>query len=134
MRRSWKVLAICSAVAVGLPLVGNAVGAHIQDAGAAAPVTGSLKAGPARTVGMKSLAPTGSAVRSNHAALLRNGKETGSNLPSQPSAGLKPGAAAPAVGTELSEQLIVANGFDGVNFANAKCGGCDPPDANVAVE
>src|SRR5437667_8377747 len=95
MRRSWKVLAICSAVAVGLPLVGNAVGANTQDAGAAAPVTGSLKAGPARTVGMKSLAPTGSAVGSNHAALLRNGKETGerSYQPKTPSAGLKPGAA-----------------------------------------
>ena len=95
MRRSWKVLAICSAVAVGLPLVGNAVGANTQDAGAAAPVTGSLKAGPARTVGMKSFGSDrfGGRIESRRSAAEREG-DRGAILPAKkPSAGLKPGAA-----------------------------------------
>lgn len=90
---------------------------------------GSIHASAAKRVVLKNLPSNGgTAHRSSHATLMKNGKPTGSNLPSRASTGSK---TVPST-TSPSGPLLLANGFDGVGLATSSCG-CQPPDVNATI-
>src|SRR5205085_7334333 len=92
-------------------------------------VVGRLSSGAATQVNVANL-PTSFATNAwNHGPLLRNGQFSGSQLPSAPASGQKPGA--PGV-PQAPEPRIVATGFNGIGLSTSNCG-CAPPDVNAAV-
>lgn len=91
--------------------------------------SGQVHFGSAHKTVLRKL-PSGGRVQSHvPPTRLRNGNPTGSNLPSRPTSGTKPGAASSA---SAPQPLILQNSFDGLRQSNASCN-CQPPDVNAAI-
>lgn len=108
----------------------GAAPAPALSAGAKVAASGHSRTGAGTTVNLSNLPSTRGPARVDHVTLGKNGKPTGSGLPSRASTGTKPGTTA-TPNTATPPKSINA-GFDGISQANSNCN-CQPSDVNAAV-
>jgi hypothetical protein len=131
MKRTRILTAICGfAVAIAVIAIGVGGGVATGADNTQGAVVANLDVAPARAVNA-SAAPTGFAPSAPaRAPLLRDGRPSGSELPTAPSTGTKsPATTSPA---SITPFVVTTNAFNGVTQAGSGCN-CQPPDVSVTA-